>query len=89
MIGVYLCKSSDEYHINTEEQAKAFIEEAKSSSEFQLKKYLCEYKEIKSKGEVIDTYYKVTLVKEFNDIKEPMYNINIEYNIDNNDFQIK
>lgn len=80
MSGTYLCQTTEVYHVNTEEQAKAAIEEAKTSNQFQLKKYLCEYKEVKQKGEVIDTYYKLTLVKDFNDIKEPLYNISVEYN---------
>ena len=55
------------------------IEEAKSDNHFILKKYSSEYKEKKQKGEVIDTYYKVTLTKAFTDEKEPEFRTEISY----------
>jgi hypothetical protein len=76
----FLCQTTEIYHVNTEEEAKTAIEEAKVNPQFQLNKYLCEYKEIKSKGEVVDTYYKLTLVKQFNDLKEPTFDVDISYN---------
>ena len=55
------------------------IEEAKSDNHFILKKYSSEYKEKKQKGEIIDTYYKVTLTKAFTDEKEPEFRTEISY----------
>ena len=45
-----------------------------------LGKYTSEHKERKSKGEVIDEYWKLTLTKLFNDIKEPdnVYDVTYE-----------
>ena len=66
-------------NIKATEEVKQAIEEAKTASNFQLAKYSSEYKERKQKGEVIDEYYKLTLVKAFNDIKEPDTEIEITY----------
>ena len=39
-----------------------------------------EFKEVKQKGEIIETYWKVTLTKVFDDMKEPTGSTTIEYN---------
>ena len=75
----YLISTTEVYRVGTEEEAMQIIEEAKSASNFQLTKYANEYKEKKQKGEVVDEYYKLTLVKAFNDIKEPDSEIEITY----------
>lgn len=75
----YLVSTCEVYRVATEAEAKAAIEEAKADKTFQLKKYVNEYKEVKAKGEVIDTYYKLTLSKAFNDIKEPDSLIEVSY----------
>lgn len=57
------------YRIDTEEDVKAAIEEAKNQADdegYILKGYSSKLKEKKSKGEVIDTGYEVTLKKEYN-----------------------
>ena len=41
--------------------------------------HISEYKEKKQKGEIIDTYYKVTLTKAFTDKKEPEFRTEISY----------
>ena len=76
----YLISTSETYRVDTEEEAKNLIEEAKVDSSFQLAKYTSEYKVRKQKGEIIDEFYKVVLTKNFNDIKEPYVQINVEYN---------
>lgn len=76
----YLISTSETYRVDTEEEAKNLIEEAKVDNSFQLAKYTSEYKVRKQKGEIIDEFYKVVLTKNFNDIKEPYVQINVEYN---------
>ena len=78
----FLISTVETYRVDTDDEAKILIEEAKSSSMFELGKYSSEYKERKSKGEVIDAYYKVTLNKFFNDIKEPSQHIKVGYDVD-------
>jgi putative IMPACT (imprinted ancient) family translation regulator len=75
----YLVSTCEVYRVDTEAEAKQLIEEAKKAREYQLVKYISEYKERKAKGEVIDSYFKVSLTKAFNDIKEPEASIDIEY----------
>ena len=75
----YLIQTVETYRVDKEDEAKKMIEEAKADNHFILKKYSSEYKEKKQKGEVIDTYYKVTLTKAFTDEKEPEFRTEISY----------
>lgn len=75
----YLTQTVETYRVDKEDEAKKMIEEAKADNHFILKKYSSEYKERKQKGEVIDTYYKVTLTKAFTDEKEPEFRTEISY----------
>lgn len=75
----YLIQTVETYRVDKEDEAKRMIEEAKSDNHFILKKYSSEYKEKKQKGEVISTYYKVTLTKAFTDEKEPEFRTEISY----------
>lgn len=67
-MNLLLVSETQRYRAETESQACAFIEEQKNLSlkdNFELKKYTCERKEKKVKGEVVDEYYDVTLVKNY------------------------
>ena len=57
-----LTKRKDTYEVDTELEAKQLIEDAKQSTEFELKKYSSQKKEIKKTGE---EYYVVILEKEY------------------------
>ena len=78
----YLVSTTETYRVDTESEATRAIEEAKQDSSYVLGKYTSEHKERKSKGEVIDEYWKLTLTKLFNDIKDPDSIVNIEYEVD-------
>lgn len=75
----YLLTTTEVYRVESENEAKKMIEEAKEDNHFILKKYTSEYKEKKQKGEVIDTYWKVSLVKTFTDEKEPQFRTDVSY----------
>ena len=75
----YLLTTTEVYRVESENEAKKMIEEAKEDNHFILKKYTSEYKERKQKGEVIDTYWKVSLVKTFTDEKEPQFRTDVSY----------
>lgn len=75
----YLLKTTEEYRVSTEDEATQLIEEAKKESGYILQKYGSQYKERKQKGEVIDSYYKVTLVKHFTEEKEPNFQTKVTY----------
>lgn len=74
----YLIDTTEVYRCDSENEAKAVIEEAKRTSS--VAKYNCVYKERKQKGEVIDSWYKVTIVKKWDDEKDPMGGYNVSYN---------
>lgn len=75
----YLCEVTEKYRVDSESEAKAFIEEQKQNNAYSMKKYSSELKERKQKGEVVDAWYQVTLVKTFNDPKEPVEEITVSY----------
>lgn len=78
----YLITTTEVYRVDTESEAQALIEAAKADNHFILNKYISEYKERKSKGEVIDEYFKVSLVKSFTDIREPESQVSVEYTVE-------
>lgn len=78
----YLINTTETYRVESESEAKALIEAAKSNSMYSLTKYSCTYKERKQKGEVIDAYYKVILTKAIDDEKEPCNNTVVKYGLD-------
>lgn len=75
----YLLTSTEVYRFSSEEEATNFIENAKKESGYVLTKSSTEYKERKQKGELIDYWWKVTLVKRFNDEKEPTTDVEVKY----------
>lgn len=73
----YLIDVTEIYRVDTEPEADQLLEEAKASGV--LNKYSCIYKERKSKGDILDSWYRVSLTKHFTEEKEPENNIKISY----------
>lgn len=73
----YLTDVTEVYRVDSEAEADQLLETAKASGV--LNKYSCIYKERKQKGEIIDSWYKVTLNKKFTDEKEPDRQVTITY----------
>lgn len=67
----FLIKQVETYRVDNEADAKKFIEEQKQGEGYVITKYSSELKETKSKGEVIDSWYRVTLTKDIQPEKEP------------------
>lgn len=76
---IYLTRVTEEYRVESEEEVANMIEAAKNDSQYVLSKYTSQYKERKQKGEVVDSYYKVTLTKEFTSEREPERQTQIKY----------
>lgn len=76
---VYLLKTTEVYRVDNEDEAKKLIEDAKNDGAGSLSKYGREYHEKKSKGEVVDSWYRVTLTRVFTEEKEPDGNTSIVY----------
>ena len=63
-----LCKRTDEWKVNDEIEAKALIEKAKAEENvegYELKSYKMVKKDKKVKGEIVDSWVVVTLVKQW------------------------
>lgn len=75
----YLIEVTENYRADTEAEAAALIEEAKHNNMYTLKRYTSVHKERTQKGELIDEWYKVTLVKTITSEKEPDSEVSIEY----------
>lgn len=65
-----LLKIVETYRADTEEEVKTLINDAKADSSFELAKYSSEFKEKKSKGEVIDSAFQVVLTKNYSSLWE-------------------
>ena len=82
----YLCQVQEIYRVDSEAEAAKLIEEAKRDSRFTLLKSSTEYKTVKAKGEIVDEYWKTTLVKHFTDLKEPDATVEVNYTVEQGAF---
>lgn len=78
----YLIKTTEVYRADSESEAEKLINDQKEEFGSALTRYSSTHKERKQKGEVIDDYYHVELVKVFNDEKEPEGNATIHYSFE-------
>lgn len=77
----YLLKTTEEHRADNEAEATELINAAKADGRYVLAKYSSVKKERKAKGEIIDEYFIVTLVKVFDDAKDPCGEASVEYKI--------
>lgn len=75
----YLIETKEIHRADSPAEAEEMITKAKNDPNFTLVKYTSEYKETKFKSEVVDTYYKVTFLKQFTNIKDPDVQIDVKY----------
>lgn len=67
----YLINRIDTFRVDTEEEAKTFIEQLKQGTN-EVLKYSIEYKEQKSKGEVVQSWYRLVVKIQYNEEKDPL-----------------
>lgn len=77
----FLISTTEIYRVDSETEAEQLIQDAKHDDKFDLAKYITEKKEVKAKGEVVDMYYKVSLNKVFNEIKDAQNEVDIVYEV--------
>lgn len=77
----YLIKTTEMYRVQTEEEVKQLIEDAKADTRFEVSKYTSEAKSLKQKGEIVDEWFRVTITKIFNEEKEPIVEANVIYEL--------
>ena len=78
----YLITTTEVYRVDSEPEVETLINEAKEDSKFSVAKYNCEHKERKQGGEVIDNWYRVQIVKSFNNEKEPETKVEVSYEVE-------
>ncbi len=67
----YLIETVEVYRVDSEFEATKIIEDAQKDNKYELVKYNRIQREKKQKGEIVDSWYKVTLNKRFTNEKEP------------------
>lgn len=77
----YLLKTQEIYRVDDEAAAKQLIEDAKADGFGEIMKYSCVYREKRSKGEVVDSWYLVTLNRQFTQEKEPEGFASVNYEV--------
>ena len=77
----YLIETTEVYRVESENDAKELIEQAKRKSV--VAKYSCLYKEKKVKGEVEDSWYHVVITKKWTSEKEPDSCTTVSYGVEN------
>lgn len=75
----YLISTTETYRVDSEAEAQQIINDAKNEAMYELKKYTSQRKTKKSKGEVVDEWFQVTLTKIFDDEKEPSGQASVKY----------
>ena len=75
----YLSETTEIYRVESEDDAKELVEEAKRTST--VAKYSCIYKEKKAKGEVVDSWYRVSITKKWDEEKEPCGATKVSYGV--------
>lgn len=73
----YLIETTEVYRCDSEDEAKVLIEDAKRTST--LKKYNCVAKEKKQKGDIVDSWFRLTLTKSWDSEKEPCGSTVVSY----------
>ena len=77
----YLITTTEVYRFSSQDEAINFIEAVKKEPGYVLTEHSVKYKDRKQKGEIIDYWWKVTLVKSFNNEKEPETDVDVEYKV--------
>lgn len=77
----YLITTTETYRVDSETEVAKIIEDAKNDNKYELTKYSSTVKETKQKGEVVDSWYRLTLTKQFCSEKEPTGNTQVYYGI--------
>lgn len=75
----FLVETVESYRVDTEKEVAELLDEAKKDDRFILNKYDCVKKEKTAKGEVVDSWFRVSLKKKFTDEKDPDVLFKISY----------
>lgn len=82
----YLINSIDTYRVDTVEEVEALHQELKDSNMFELLAFSYKTKDVKVKGEVVDSYQLVQAKKVFTSEKDPDRTLEIKYEVPHDAF---
>lgn len=77
----YLTTITETYRVGSAAEVEIMLEEARNATEYTLVKYNCESKQLKAKGEIVDEWLKLTLVKAFNEERDPLTEVDVKYEV--------
>lgn len=81
----FLIRTTEMYRVGSEAEANNLIKEAQEDKQFNLVKYHCEAK-IKKSKDSYDEWFRVILVKDFTDEKNPGVQADVSYSIKERDY---
>ena len=77
----HLIKVEETWRADSEAEAAQLINEAKSDGSFELAKYSSTRRTIKQKGEIVEEYMRVSLLKVFDEEKKPVNDVKVSYEV--------
>lgn len=77
----YLISTTDIYRVSTIEEVEKLHQDLKDDTNFTLASFSYKTKVQKQKGEIVDEWQLVTAKKVFNEEKDPISCVNIEYEV--------
>ena len=78
----YLINTVETYRVATVEDVETLHEQLKQDSRFTIVSFSYKTKQVKQKGDIIDEYQLVSVKKLFNDEKEPIATIEVDYKVE-------
>ncbi len=78
---MYLLNTVNTYRVATEQEALNLRDRLNNLPYGELNTFSYTIKEVKQKGEIVDTYYVVKAKLVFNSEKEPESGVKVEYNL--------
>lgn len=75
----YLISATEVYRVKTVEDVEKLHAELKNDNDFTLEAFSYKTKYQKSKGDIIDEWQLVTVKKVFNEEKEPISEVQVNY----------
>lgn len=78
----YLINTVETYRVATVDDVETLHEQLKQDSRFTIASFSYKTKQVKQKGDIVDEYQLVSVKKLFNDEKEPIATIEVDYKVE-------
>lgn len=81
----FLIQTTEIFRCDSEQEAETFLKDMKKDKNYEITSSTVAKKEVKQKGEVVDSYIKLTVKKVYNEEKDPL----VPYNHENNEEEVE